>query len=274
MQPPASADPYSAAQIAERVETVGVAKATMPALQTFMLALLAGAFIAFGGMFYLLVTAGSDGPFGFTRLLGGLAFSTGLILVVIGGAELFTGNNLIVMAWADRRVTTWQLLRNWAVVYAGNLAGAFGTVALYWLSGALALGDHAVATQAAAVAAGKLGLGTQELFFRGILCNTLVCLAVWMSYAGRSVVDKVVVIVFPITAFVALGFEHSVANMFLLPLGVLAAERPEVAMAIAAPWRACVWQLAVVTAGNLVGGAVFVALIYFLIYKRCGARGL
>lgn len=267
-------DAYSAGQIADRIENTGVAKATMPALQTFMLALLAGAFIAFGGMFYLLATTGAGLPWGPGRLLGGLAFSTGLILVVVAGAELFTGNNLVVMAWADGKVGTAQLLRNWAIVYLGNFAGAIGTVILYALSGALALGDFDLARHAAAVAAGKLSLPAGELFFRGILCNTLVCLAVWMCFAARTVVDKVAIIVWPITAFVALGFEHSVANMFLVPIGMYAAGLPAVDMAMPGGIGQFLYSLAIVTAGNIVGGSVFVALVYFLIYRRCGARGL
>lgn len=274
MNTPVGSDAYSAGQIAERVESVGVAKATMPVLQTFMLAVLAGAFIAFGGMFYLLATTGSDLPFGLTRVVGGIAFSTGLILVVVGGAELFTGNNLIALAWADGRVTSGALLRNWGIVYVGNFAGALGTVALYWWSGALALDDWGVGRVAAAVAAAKLSPGVTELFFRGILCNTLVCLAVWMCLAARSVTDKVLVIVFPITAFVALGFEHSVANMFLVPLGMLAAGVPDVGVTVDATVADFLYALAVVTGGNVVGGSVLVALVYHVVYQRCGARGL
>lgn len=174
-------DCYKPAEIAVKVEEAGVGKAVMAVDKTFMLALLAGAFIGFGALFYTLVTTGSTLGFGPTRLLGGMAFSLGLILVIIGGAELFTGNNLIVMAWADRKVTTAQLARNWSIVYAGNFVGALATAVLVVWSGVLDLNNGAVADNAAAIAKGKLGLSVSQAFFRGVLCNVLVCLAVWLS---------------------------------------------------------------------------------------------
>jgi formate/nitrite transporter len=259
--PDASHDAYAPAQIALRIESGGVAKANLPALKMATLGVLAGAFISFGAMFYVLVITGSDLGFGPGRLLGGIAFSLGLILVLIGGAELFTGNNLIVMAWAERKVTTTQLLRNWGLVYVANFVGALGTVALFVLAGALDLNGGAVGQTAIRIAEAKIALDPVSAFFRGVLCNTLVCLAVWLCFAAREVTGKVLAIVFPISAFVALGFEHSVANMFLIPLGMIAAGTGIDAGAIVA-------NLVPVTLGNIVGGSGLVALTYWLVYLR------
>ena len=254
-------DAYAPAQIAVLVEEVGVRKAHMPAIQTATLGLLAGAFIAFGAMFYTLVMTGSGLGFGPGRLLGGVAFSLGLVLVLVGGAELFTGNNLIVMAWAERRITSGQLLRNWGLVYLANLAGALGCVVLVSASGVLQLGGGAIAETAAAIAAGKLRLGVLEAFTRGILCNILVCLAVWLCFAAHSVSSKVLAIISPVSAFVALGFEHSVANMYLIPIGLLAGQQGLDPGGI-------LGNLVPVTLGNIVGGGGFVALVYWLVYLR------
>ena len=261
MQTNDGSDPYSPPQIARLVQDVGVRKTMLPALPLFTLGVLAGAFIAFGAMFYTIIVTGSALGFGITRLLGGLGFSVGLVLVLIGGAELFTGNNLIVMAWAAGKVTSRALLRNWIIVYAGNLAGAVGSAVLVLLSGILRIADGAVGAQAAAIAASKIALSPTESFTRGILCNTLVCLAVWLCYASRQVSGKILAIVFPISAFVALGFEHSVANMYLLPVGMLAGGG-----AIDGP--AILSNLLTVTLGNIVGGSVLVALVYWAIYLR------
>ena len=254
-----SIDAYAPAQIAKLIEAGGARKAQIPLLQTLLLGLLAGAFIAFGAMFFTLVMSNHGLGFGPGRLLGGVAFSLGLILVLIGGAELFTGNNLIIMAWADRKVSTVQLLRNWGLVYSGNLIGALGSVILIYFSGTLALGDGSVGQTAIGIANGKLQLSFSEAFFRGILCNTLVCLAVWLCFACHSVSSKILAIVFPISAFVALGFEHSIANMYLIPIGML--------------WSGSgidvtgfIGNLIPVTLGNVVGGSGFVALIYWLVY--------
>ena len=254
-------DAFAPPQMAALVEAVGVKKAKLPLIATLVLGLLAGAHIAFGGMLYSLVMTESGLGFGPTRLLGGVAFSLGLILVVVGGAELFTGNSLIVMAWADRRITTGQMLRNWGLVYVANFAGALGCVLLVNFSGILDLGNGAVARTAAAIAKGKAELGFIEAFFRGILCNTLVCLAVWLCFAARDVAGKILAIIFPVTAFVALGFEHSVANMYLIPIGMLAGA-PEIGLA------GLFGNLLPVTLGNMVGGGGFVALVYWLVYSR------
>ena len=253
-------DAYAPRQMASRVEAAGVAKANQTFLQTTVLGVLAGAFIAFGALFYTLTITESALGFGPTRLLGGVAFSLGLILVIVGGAELFTGNNLIVMAWADRKISLGQMLRNWGIVYVANLVGALGIAALAVAAGVFALGDGAVGETAARIASGKLSLGAVEAFTRGILCNMLVCLAVWLCFAARTVVGKIFAIVFPIAAFVGLGFEHSVANMFAIPVAMMAGS---------IDWQVAgfVRNLAVVTTGNIVGGSGFVALTYWLVYR-------
>ena len=252
-------DAYTPAQIAARIEASGVTKAALPFRQTLVLGVLAGAFIALGALFYTLALTGSPLGFGPSRLIGGAAFSLGLVLCVIGGAELFTGNNLIVMAWADRKITGARLLRNWAIVYVGNFIGALGTAALVVLSGVFNLAGGEVGETATAIAAAKLDLTATEAFFRGVLCNVLVCLAVWLCFAARSVTDKILAILLPITAFVGLGFEHSVANMYVIPVVMMAGDVD--------------WQLAgfarnliIVTAGNIVGGGGLVALVYWLVY--------
>lgn len=254
-------DAYPPAQVARLVEQIGVKKASLPALQTLALGVLAGAFIALGAMYFTLVMTGSGAGLGPSRLLGGLAFSLGLILVVVGGAELFTGNSLIVMAWAEGKVTSRQLARNWALVYVANLAGALGSALMMSWSGALALGDGAVAETAVRIAEAKVALGFGQAFWRGVLCNVLVCLAVWLCFAAHDVTGKILAIVFPISAFVALGFEHSVANMYLIPIGWLAGAKTVTLGGL-------IGNLVPVTLGNIVGGGVFVAAVYWLIYLR------
>ncbi|WP_221793203.1 formate/nitrite transporter family protein [Aquisediminimonas sediminicola] len=248
-------------KIAQLVEAVGIRKAGLGILPTLTLGVLAGAFIAFGAMAYTVAITGSELGFGPTRLIGGVAFSLGLILVIIGGAELFTGNSLIVMAWASGRVGTGAILRNWAIVYVGNLIGAIATAIFVHVSGVLTLGDGSVGVTAENIVMAKLGISPLQAFTRGILCNILVCLAVWMSFAARSVAGKVVVIVPPIAAFVMLGFEHSVANMYLIPVGML----HKTGMIDAGMLLA---NLVPVTAGNIIGGGGLVALVYWLVYLR------
>jgi formate/nitrite transporter len=254
-------DAYSPREIAGLVEEVGVAKARLPALDTLVLGVLAGAFIAFGAMFFTLVTTGNDLGFGINRLIGGIAFSLGLILVVVGGGELFTGNNLIVMAWADHKITALQLLRNWSLVFVGNFVGTVGAAILVHLSGVLALDGGAFAASAAQIASAKVALPVTEAFFRGILCNALVCLAVWLCFAAHTVSGKILAIIFPIAAFVALGFEHSIANMYFIVLGSLID-------ADGVTFASFLGNLIPVTLGNIVGGSVLVALVYWLIYGR------
>jgi len=260
-------DAYAPAQIAMRVREVGVTKAAMPVLTMFALAILAGAFIALGALFYTVtVTTGKDAtvPFGLLRLAGGVTFSLGLILVVVGGAELFTGNNLIAMAWASGRVTTQQVMRNWGWVYLGNLVGAVGTAGLVWLTGVHNMSDGAVGETMVRIARSKIALDPVSALARGVLCNVLVCLAVWLCMGARSVTDKILAIVFPITAFVACGFEHSVANMYFLPIGWALAAGTSAPLSV----TDAVSNLALVTLGNVLGGTVLVALVYWSVYLR------
>lgn len=261
-------DAYAPAQIAMRVQEVGVTKAAMPVLTMFALAVLAGAFIALGALFFTVtVTAGATGQpvtFGLTRVAGGITFSLGLILVVVGGAELFTGNNLIAMAWASGRVTTGQVIRNWGWVYLGNLVGAVGTALLVWLAGVQTMSDGAVGETMVRIARAKISLDPVSAVARGILCNVLVCLAVWLCMGARSVADKILAILFPISAFVACGFEHSVANMYFLPIGIVLAAGSAAPLSI----LGAVSNLALVTIGNIFGGTVLVALVYWTVYLR------
>jgi formate/nitrite transporter len=263
-------DAYSPQQIAERVDSLGVAKARLPLLSMVMLGVLAGAFIGLGAMFYALMIGDPGLSFAASRLLGGLCFSLGLLLVVVAGAELFTGNNLLAMAWADGKVSSAEVLRNWAVVCAGNFAGAAGLALLVFLSGHASLNGGAVGQAYLQIVAAKSTLPVGELFFRGLLCNVLVCMAVWMVLAGRTVTDKFFAIVLPVSAFVAAGFEHSIANMYFFPLALLlkgsgvALPAGAEAITVWAMWR----NLGPVILGNIAGGSVLVALVYYVIYIR------
>jgi formate/nitrite transporter len=267
--------------MARKAEDVGVAKAELPAVRMFTLAVLAGAFIALGAAFATIATTGAESAIGYgpSRVLGGVVFSLGLVLVVVGGAELFTGNNLLVMARAARRLTTGAVLRNWAIVYAGNFVGAIATAWLIHAAGTYRNGDGAVGRQALDIAAAKSSLGVDEAIARGVMANVLVCLAVWLCFSARSVTDKVLAIVFPITAFVAAGFEHSVANMYFLPAALFVkADAPDSFWAASGvspdAYAGVTWKgflagnLAPVTLGNVIGGAVLVGLVYAFVYLR------
>lgn len=268
-------DAYSPRQIAERVESIGVTKARLPFLPLFMLGLLAGAFIGLGALYFTLVTSDAALGFAASRVLGGVCFSLGLLLVVVAGAELFTGNNLLAMAWAEGKITSADVLKNWVIVCLANFIGACGLAALVFLSGHLDMNGGAVAQQAVKIAAAKMSLPLAEAFFRGILCNVLVCMAVWMAFAGRSVTDKFIAIVFPISAFVAAGFEHSIANMYFLPLAML--QQASTPLALPGAELIDAWHmlrnLAAVILGNIVGGSVLVALVYHVIYHRGHVAG-
>jgi formate/nitrite transporter len=262
---PLSGEAYRPAEIARRVATMGVAKARADSLAILVLGILAGAFIALGALYFTVVVTGSALGYGVTRLLGGLGFCLGLVLVVIGGGELFTGNNLLAMAWVSRMIGTRDLLRNWALSYLGNVVGCLGTVTLVSLAGIGASADGAVGDTALRIARAKAELPVAEAFVRGILCNTLVCLAVWLAMGGRSVSDKILAILLPISGFVAIGFEHSIANWFLLPFGLTL---DPAAIAVGDAIR----NLAAVTAGNIVGGTLLVAAVYWVAYLRPGTR--
>jgi formate transporter len=266
------------AEMARACEAAGVVKAERDALTLVILGLLAGAFIALGAIFMTAVLTESTGlPWGVARLLAGVSFSLGLILVIVGGAELFTGDALMIVAHASERITLAALMRAWAWVYLGNIAGALGTAALVFLAGYHEFGGGGVGKTALSVAAFKASLPTIQLFFLAVLCNVLVCLAVWMSFAARSATDKVVVIVPPIAAFVAAGFEHSIANLYLLPYGlaIKAWAGPGFWAAVGedAAWSALtvssvLHNIVVATIGNLVGGSLMVGAIYWFVYLR------
>ena len=265
-------------EMAHKAEELGVAKAGMPLIRMFSLAVLAGAFIALGGVFATTVTAGPL-PFGVSRMLGGLVFCLGLVLVVVGGAELFTGNNLKIMAWASRRLSTAKLIRAWVVVYLGNLVGAMGTALFVFWSGQYRFGAGAVGANLLAMAQAKCALEFFPAVVLGILCNAMVCLAVWLTYSARTVSGKILAIIFPISGFVAAGFEHCVANMYFIPVGLLVKAGAPAAFwgaigRTAADYPALTWpnffaaNLLPVTMGNIIGGAVLVGLVYWFIYLR------
>ena len=267
-------------EIALKAEAIGVQKTRLDFLSLVALAVLAGAFIGLGAMFATTVLAGADGvlPFGVSRLLSGVVFCLGLILVVVGGAELFTGNNLMVMAWAAGKVSPREMLRAWAIVYVGNFIGAVGTAGIVFLSGQYLSGKGSVAGVALTIATNKVSLSFEHGLFLGILCNVLVCLAVWLAYGERTAADKIMAIVFPVSAFVVAGFEHSVANMYFIPLGLFIKAWAPAAMwtqigatsvnYAALTWAGLVDNLIPVTLGNIIGGGGLVGLVYWFVYLR------
>ena len=257
-------DAYSPRQIAERLQALCVAKAATPLLSLTMLGMLAGAFIGLGALFSVIVLSDPSLGFAASRLLAGLVFSLGLLLVVVAGAELFTGNNLLAMGWAHGVLSTRDVLHNWIVVCAANLAGAAGLAAVVYLSGHAEMNGGAVGRAYLEIAAAKAALPFWTAFWRGVLCNVLVCMAVWMTLAGRSVTDKAMAVVLPVSLFVAAGFEHSVANMYLFPLATLLQAAAGAPVQLSWLWT----NLVPVIAGNLVGGSVLVALVYYVIYRR------
>lgn len=244
-------DAYKPAKIALLVESVGVGKAHLPVMQMFVLAILAGAFIGFGAAAYTAVMTGADASFGPSRLLGGLVFSLGLILVIVGGAELFTGNALMIMAAVERKITLRRMLRSWGIVYLGNFVGAAGLAVVFGFSGLL---EGAMGATATAIPEIKASLLPMEAFIRGALCNMLVCLAIWLTFAARSAAGKILGILWPISAFVLLGLEHSVANMYFFHQGWMVGSNVTISDALS--------NLVWVTLGNIAGGAGGVALAY------------
>ena len=262
-------DHAAGAGIVAKAEAVGMAKAQMSAGRMFWLAIAAGLFIGTGALFMTYVKADLSLSFAVASVFGAAMFSIGLILVVIAGAELFTGNTLMVIAALEKKISWLHMLRNWVVVYIGNLVGSLLLVLVVVGCGVAAIkaGDNTIGNQMVAVAAGKEALGPLEIFCRGILCNFLVCLAVWMGFAGRTVIDKIVTCMFPVTAFVAMGFEHCVANMFFLPMGTVASLMGYGSVGALA-WSGAVYNILFATLGNIVGGAVFVGVLYWLAYRK------
>ena len=271
--------------MAAKAEQIGIKKARMNIVNTFVLAVLAGAFIALGAVFATTVVAGSSEflSYGVKQLLAGLVFSLGLILVLVGGAELFTGNTMLIMAWTDKRVNTALIVKNWGVVYLGNLIGALSTMILVFVSQQFTFGNGAVGAAALATANAKVNLGFIQAIALGILCNSLVCLAIWLTFSARTSTDRILCILPPIAAFVAAGFEHSIANMFFIPRGILIK-----LMAPAAFWESIgqvpadyvnlTWgnfvfaNLLPVTLGNIIGGGGMAAAVYWFVYLHNKAK--
>ena len=262
-------DAFSPKEIAQRVNNVGVAKVRLPFLSLLMLGVLAGAFIGLGALYFVLIKSDASLGFATGQVVGGLAFSLGLILVIVAGAELFTGNNLLVMAWAERKISTLALLKNWIIVCLANFIGAAGLAVLVFLSGHTQMNDGAIAEQYLKIAILKTTMPFWSAFFKGVLCNVLVCMAVWMAFAGRTVIDKAVAIVFPISAFVAAGFEHCIANMYFIPLAMLEKAFNTTNLAVdTITWAGFFNNLLPVVLGNLVGGSLLVGIVYHIIYRR------
>lgn len=283
--------------MAARAEENGIRRIATEPLTLAVLSVLAGAFISFGAIFATTVMAGNvtlsapDGhvmatatlPYGVVRLLAGLVFSVGLILVIISGAELFTGNNLIVLAWAGGKVRTTDLLRNWVIAFIGNSIGAFLTAVLMFCTTQYTFGGGSVGLVALTTASAKTSLAFIPAVTLGIMCNALVCLAVWMCFSARTTIDRIFTVIPPIAAFVASGFEHSIANVYFIPMGLLIKNG-----APASFWSAIgktpsdypslnwsnflVGNLLPVTLGNIVGGSVMVAAVYWFVYLRNGPR--
>jgi formate transporter len=286
-QPPAKEASFDAllpAEMAVKAAETGVKKTKLDTLRMFLLAILAGAFISMGAIFATTVSAGSSVlPFGIARLLAGTVFTLGLILVVVSGSELFTGNSLIIIAFANRRITLPALLRNWGIVYVGNFVGALLTAVLMFMTRQYMFGGGSVGLAALNTGEAKTALGFVQAVVLGLFCNALVCMAVWMCYSARSTIDKILAIIPPIAAFVAVGFEHSIANMYFIPIALFIKQMGSPAFFEAikktpADFPHLTWSnfflvnLVPVTIGNILGGAVMVGLMYWFIYLSKAQR--
>ena len=267
-------DALGPAEIEAKAETLAVGKAGMAGAKCFVLAMLAGAFIAFGATYFLVFLGDSAVPFAAQRMVGGICFSLGLVLVLCCGAELFTGNMLMVTGLASKKIKLGGLVRNWVIVWLGNLVGSLIVVALIYWCGVGAMNGGAVGDAMVSVAVGKVTPDWLVLMAKGIMCNVMVCLAVWIGFSARTVVDKVLGIMLPISFFVAAGFEHCVANMFFLPTGLLmksAGFGAAVANAGALDVTAILYNLSAATVGNIIGG-VLIGLAYWFVYARYSAK--
>ena len=270
-----SFDSFAPAQMAKRAQESAIRKANRDFISALFLAIQAGSFIAFGAAFFTLVIHDSPMGLGLTKLVGGMVFSLGLILVIVAGADLFTGDTMMVMGSYSKKFSIAKMLRGWLFVYVGNFLGSMSILMLIYFSGHWMMHGGAVGAKALAIANGKVNLGFLQAFTSGILCNVLVCLAIWLCYSGRSVIDKILSIVFPITAFVAMGFEHSIANMYFIPAGLILKHNPKVVALLPGMDLSHLTiqgfllnNLLPVTLGNIVGGAVFVGSIYWILYLR------
>lgn len=277
-------DAYSPREIAGIVENIGVAKAKLDFWSMFVLSILGGVFVALGSELFIFVTHDSQFSFGFTNFLGGLAYSLGTILIVIAGAELFNSNNLIIMAYMDKKISLARLLRNWGIVFLGNFVGALSVVVWVYFAKQWSINQFLVGGKALLIANDKVNHTFLQAFAQGVICNALVCLAMWLCYGGHSVTDKILSVILPTTAFVTLGYEHTVANMYFIPLGLILKNHPQVIQAAnkLTEGGIGIMQLTFknyllrnmfpVTLGNIFGGSVLVGLVYWFIYLR--KRGL
>jgi formate transporter len=275
VQPSYPFDCYTPAEIEKKVEELGVKKVRMPFLPALMLAVVAGGSIGLGGLFFCIVIADTALPFAIQRVLGGCVFSLGLSLVVIGGAELFTGNCLIVMAWLSKKISAREVVWNWVQVWVGNLIGALGLVFMVYMAHHADMNNGAIGIAMLKLAVGKITPDFTTIFFKGILCNVLVCLGAWLAYAGRSVSDKVAGVMLPVAAFVAAGFEHCIANMYFLPFAWLLVQTGNVPPGLDVSTitiAGIIHNLIPATLGNIVGGGGFVGFVYWVIYHKGPSR--
>ncbi|MDR3527100.1 MAG: formate/nitrite transporter family protein [Rhizomicrobium sp.] len=262
---------FSPQEIEANVEKMGIKKARSPLMASLLQAFLAGLYIGLGGLFFCIVLADTTLGFAAQRLLGGLVFALGLGLVAIAGGELFTGNCLIVMAWFQGQIRAWEVLKNWSIIWVGNFIGALTLVFLVFMSHHYAMNNGEVGNAVVKLAVSKLSPDFTTIFFKGILCNILVCLGMWMSYAGKSVADKMAGLVLPVAAFIAAGFEHCIANMYLLPLAYVLVQHGHVPAGLdvsVVTIPAIIHNLIPATLGNIVGGGFFVGFIYWAIYRK------
>ncbi len=273
-------DAYSPAQIASRIDAVAAVKTSYSSAQTFWMGVNAGVFIALGAQFATLVISDSTLHFGLTVIIAGIVFALGLILVVVGGAELFTGNSLIVIGYIDKRVTTGAMLHNWSLSLIGNLVGSLILVFFMYQSHQFEFFNHMVGAKALLIANKKVNLSFEAAFARGVLCNAMVCLAVWLCFSARNVTDKIISLVFPVAGFIASGFEHCVANMYFIPMGLVLKNNPEVVAAAnkmagksvnltQLTWKGFfVNNQFPVMIGNILGGSILVGVAFWFVYLR------
>ena len=264
-------DALTPIEMEEKAELAGISKAKMPAMPMFLLAIAAGAFIGLGGMYYCIIAADPNLGFAAKKMVGGIAFCLGLALVLVAGAELFTGNSLMIMARLSGRITTPQILRNWIIVWVGNLVGSVVIVFIAFMAHEYTLNGNGVETVMLKIGIAKVSLDSTTIFFKAIMCNLMVCLAVWLAYSCRTVADKIIAIILPISGFVAAGFEHCVANMYFLPFAYLLKETgnvPEGMDVSALSIASIAHNILFATAGNIVGGGLFVGALYWAIYRK------
>jgi len=278
-------DAYAPAKMADKVGHVGVAKSQLSTLTTFALSILAGVFIALGIQLSMLVTHTATSNYGLNQLVGGVAFTLALVLIVIAGAELFTGNCLIAMSFMARKITGKDLARNLIIAFIGNFIGALTLVLWIYVSKQWTINNHLLGAKIVLAANDKVNIPFGAAFARGVLCNALVCLGIWLCYSARSNMDKILALLWPISCLIACGFEHCVVNMWLIPMGLVLKGNSAV-LAAAEKFHGgkldlsnltlfkgfLIDNLFPVVLGNLFGGIVLVAGVYWFIYLRPSKR--